>query len=841
MKSHRTPLSTFAALAVVFSLSYESGVAAPGEVGTFQKIAAGVGGLPISTLPDFERFGQSCVSLGDLDGDGVPELAVGAHAFNNRGALHVLFLNADGTVKSSTKIADGVGGLPASTLADDDFFGTSCANLGDLDGDGVPELAVGAAGDDTGGTQGAFSECGAVHVLFLNADGTVKSNSKIADGVGGLPGSTLADGDFFGISSTNLGDLDGDGVPELAVGAFGDSTGGSFRGALHVLFLNADGTVKSNSKIADGVGGLPGSTLANFDRFGGSCTNLGDLDGDGVPELAVGATDDDTVGNNQGALYVLFLNADGTVKSNSKIADGVGGLPGSTLADDDEFGGSCVSLGDLDGDGVPELAVGATVDDTGGPARGALHVLFLNADGTVKSNSKIADGVGGLPGSTLANGDRFGGSCTSLGDLDGDGVPEIAAGVTTDDTGGPDRGAVYILEIGDLPLSVTTAVDEFDTPSGAAVSLREAMRDAKTTGEFRTINFDPSLNGQTITLGGTELALVDQEVKITAAALSNGITITGNDQSRIFNVDASSTLGLECVNLTGGSQKGGGIQNFGKTAVSQSYFHGNHAAGNGGAIFNQGELLVQSSSFFDNSTPFVGGAINSPGGGTTTLILNSTFFGNTANGEGGGALNVTGSSSAIVRQCTFVGNEAPNGEGGGLRVLNVGTIHVVNSIIAENTAGMGSMDISRAGDTITAGGNNLIGCNESVEDVFLSAAPLAGTSFKPISASLFPLGSYGGRTPTMPPRAGSLAVDFGYFFPLPGADQRGVARVKDFYPDLGAVEGVYVDNTALKLSLAKKIKNLKKQLKTAKRKRDKRKIKKLKRQIKSFTRRLRSL
>ncbi len=771
MKSHRTPLSTFAALAVVFSLSYESGVAAPGEVGTFQKIAAGVGGLPISTLPDFERFGQSCVSLGDLDGDGVPELAVGAHAFNNRGALHVLFLNADGTVKSSTKIADGVGGLPASTLADDDFFGTSCANLGDLDGDGVPELAVGAAGDDTGGTQGAFSECGAVHVLFLNADGTVKSNSK----------------------------------------------------------------------IADGVGGLPGSTLANFDRFGGSCTNLGDLDGDGVPELAVGATDDDTVGNNQGALYVLFLNADGTVKSNSKIADGVGGLPGSTLADDDEFGGSCVSLGDLDGDGVPELAVGATVDDTGGPARGALHVLFLNADGTVKSNSKIADGVGGLPGSTLANGDRFGGSCTSLGDLDGDGVPEIAAGVTTDDTGGPDRGAVYILEIGDLPLSVTTAVDEFDTPSGAAVSLREAMRDAKTTGEFRTINFDPSLNGQTITLGGTELALVDQEVKITAAALSNGITITGNDQSRIFNVDASSTLGLECVNLTGGSQKGGGIQNFGKTAVSQSYFHGNHAAGNGGAIFNQGELLVQSSSFFDNSTPFVGGAINSPGGGTTTLILNSTFFGNTANGEGGGALNVTGSSSAIVRQCTFVGNEAPNGEGGGLRVLNVGTIHVVNSIIAENTAGMGSMDISRAGDTITAGGNNLIGCNESVEDVFLSAAPLAGTSFKPISASLFPLGSYGGRTPTMPPRAGSLAVDFGYFFPLPGADQRGVARVKDFYPDLGAVEGVYVDNTALKLSLAKKIKNLKKQLKTAKRKRDKRKIKKLTKQIKQFTRQLRSL
>ena len=64
------------------------------------------------------------------------------------------------------------------------------------------------------------------------------------------------------------------------------------------------------------------------------------------------------------------------------------------------------SLGDLDGDGVIDLAVGAFQDDTGGTSRGAVHVLFLNSNGTVKSSQKIASGIGGGP--TLANDDLFG-------------------------------------------------------------------------------------------------------------------------------------------------------------------------------------------------------------------------------------------------------------------------------------------------------------------------------------------------------------------------------------------------------------------------------------------------
>jgi Ca2+-binding RTX toxin-like protein len=418
-----------------------------GTVDSFLKIASGTNGGP--TLVDSDVFGNSVASLGDLDGDGVTDLAVGALGDDtggtDRGAVHVLFLNTDGTVKSSRKIASGMSGSP--TLADGDFFGSSVASLGDLDGDGVTDLAVGAVGDDTGGT-----DRGAVHILFLNTDGTVKSSRTIASGMSGSP--TLADGDLFGNSVTSLGDLDGDGATELAVGARQDDTGGTDRGAVHVLLLNPNGTVRGSVKIASGTNGGP--TLVDGDLFGVSVASPGDVDGDGVTDLAVGAVLDDTGGTDRGAVHVLLLNANATVKSSVKIASGTNGGP--ALSDGDQFGRSLASLGDLDGDGVTDLAVGAHHDDTGGTDRGAVHVLQLNPNATVKSSVKIADGTNGGP--TLADNDQFGRSVTSLGDLNGDGVIDLAVGAELDDTGGTDRGAVHVLRLNSEPRAESVVLPE---------------------------------------------------------------------------------------------------------------------------------------------------------------------------------------------------------------------------------------------------------------------------------------------------------------------------------------------------------------------------------------------
>ena len=412
--------------------------AQPGWVLSHQKISDTQGGFT-GVLSDFDSFGVSAASLGDLDADGVGDLAVGAYNDDDggpdRGTVWILFLNTDGTVKFHQKISDTQGGF-TGTLDHGDRFGSSVASLGDLDGDEAADLVVGAHADGDGGTHR-----GAVWVLFLNTDGTVKSHQKISDTQGGFTGE-LDNQDFFGGSVVSLGDLDGDGVGDLAVGAVGDTDGGANRGAVWILFLNADGTVKSHQKISATEGGFTGN-LDDGDSFGTSLAALGDLDGDSVSDLGVGAPRDGDGGFSRGAMWVLFLNPNGAVKTHQKISDTQGGFTG-ILDDDDLFGMSAASLGDLDGDGVGDLGVGAIWDDDGGLNRGAVWVLFLNTDGMVHSHQKISDTEGGFTG-TLDNDDRFGGSVASLGDLDADGVGELGVGARNDDDGGNGHGAVWVL------------------------------------------------------------------------------------------------------------------------------------------------------------------------------------------------------------------------------------------------------------------------------------------------------------------------------------------------------------------------------------------------------------
>ena len=143
-------------------------------------------------------------------------------------------------------------------------------------------------------------------------------------------GPVLAPYDRFGRSVAALGDLDGDGVTDLAVGAYRDDTGSSDRGAVYLLLLNANGTAKSSLKIASGTTS-GGPTLAAFDRFGLSMAALGDLDGDGVTDLAVGAQGD-RLYVKRGAVHVLFLKPLGaTVSVPMDFGDAPDSGPGTAV------------------------------------------------------------------------------------------------------------------------------------------------------------------------------------------------------------------------------------------------------------------------------------------------------------------------------------------------------------------------------------------------------------------------------------------------------------------------------------------------------------------------------
>lgn len=389
---------------------------------------------------DGDRYGRGLANMGDIDGDGVVDLAVGAPTTSARGpaqgAVHLHFLNSDGSIDRSVRL-DGLAPNGAA-LSDGDHYGGAVANVGDLDGDGLPELAVGAGYDDS-----VWENAGAVYLHYLNADGSIAATAKLDASTPN--GAALAKNDHYGSSIAGLGDVDFDGVPDIIVGS---TLGDHGRGISYVHLMNPDGSIRFTRRI--GFGSAFGPELSPGDRFGASLANIGDLDGDGIPEIAVGAPGDAGAGRLRGALHLHFIGWAAVVAWTEEINDAT--PQGPLQKDGDGFGVSVASVGDLDRDGVRELAVGSILDDTGGLDRGALYLHTLTPAGQIVRTQKLTSRTRNGP--SVADGERYGRAVVGLGDLDGNGVGDLAVGQYFDSGAGgtgSQVGAVQLHFMGTAP------------------------------------------------------------------------------------------------------------------------------------------------------------------------------------------------------------------------------------------------------------------------------------------------------------------------------------------------------------------------------------------------------
>jgi len=382
------------------------------------------------------NFGSAIAAVGDVNGDGIPDLLVGAPLQNVGG-------NAD---QGQAYVISGANGVLLLTLNDPTpqvgaKFGSAVASAGDLNNDGKPDFLVGAPEQNVGPCRlGDTSGCSVGQAfVFSGLDGSLlltlnRPNPKPS---------------WFGASVASAGDLNGDSVPDLIVGAPGEAIGVFTPGQVFV-FSGATGNLlfaindPNPQEVESGLGLTFGSVVAS----------AGDLNNDGMAEIIVGDARQDVSGNvDQGQVH-LFDGATGSLLFTLNNPSPQAGS---------RFGAAASSVGDVNGDGKADILVGAPFQDVGANADQGKAYVFSGSNGAV---------LFALNNPTAQMGSNFGAAVASGGDVNGDLVPDLLVGAPRQMVNGINQGQAFVFSgaNGSLLLTLDNTTAQADAKFGAAVA-----------------------------------------------------------------------------------------------------------------------------------------------------------------------------------------------------------------------------------------------------------------------------------------------------------------------------------------------------------------------------------
>ena len=441
----------------------------------------GTGGFVLKGIDSGDNSGYSVSGAGDINGDGIDDFFIGANdaapqGESEAGESYVVFGRTTGfpavfQLRSLFPEAggDGTGGFVIKGIDELDNSGFSVSGASDVNGDGINDFIIGAVNADPNGA----IDAGESYVVFgrrtdFPAAFELRSLLPAAggDGTEGFVLKGIDADDASGVSVSGAGDINGDGVDDLIIGAqFSDANGANGAGESYVVFGRTTGfpaafQLRSLFPEAGGNGteGFVLKGINTFDESGQWVKGAGDVNGDGIDDLIIGAW---LAKGNAGETYVVFGRRAGfpaAFQLRSLLpAEGGDGTEGFVLEGINfvDYSGISVSgAGDVNGDGIDDFIIGAKqADPNGASSAGESYVVFGRNTGfpaTFELSSLLptegGDGTAGFALMGIRQSDSSGYSVSNAGDINGDGIDDFIIGAPSADPNGTNgAGESYVI------------------------------------------------------------------------------------------------------------------------------------------------------------------------------------------------------------------------------------------------------------------------------------------------------------------------------------------------------------------------------------------------------------
>jgi hypothetical protein len=393
-------------------------------------------GFTLNGVDQGDHSGTSVSGAGDINGDGLDDLIIGApeaetnnNLLNYPGESHVVFGSDQGfPANFELSNLNGSNGFTLKGVGESSKSGHSVSDAGDVNGDGFDDLVIGAPYSG--------SVVGESYVVF-GSDQGFPANFELSN-LNGSNGFTLNGVDnlnYSGASVSGAGDINSDGLDDLIVGA--DDAEESY-----VVFGSDQGfPANFNLSSLNGSNGFTLKGIGETDFFSDiSVSGAGDVNGDGTNDLIVGAEGADPYGiKDAGESYVIFGDEEGFPASvDVSTLDGSNGFTLKGIDEDDNSGTSVSSAGDINDDGFDDLIVGADQADQPNDVKdaGESYVIFGSDEGFPASlDLSSLNGNNGFTFDEVDDYDNLGVSVSGAGEINSDGIDDLIVGAENNDDG----------------------------------------------------------------------------------------------------------------------------------------------------------------------------------------------------------------------------------------------------------------------------------------------------------------------------------------------------------------------------------------------------------------------